>query len=156
MTTRQGEHPWPPDEQLSNTAFSVEFCPQRITRGPTSRRRSAQTPRRFVHPEGQPYFVLTGEFDFAVVTEANVEDEQTKGRILDCVQVVSKELQSHSIKVPPRSELFLELGDDRVTCNYYFVDHIGKALFWLEDICTELLDIPPAMSYSHLGTPHLA
>ncbi|KAG8216880.1 hypothetical protein J3R82DRAFT_7147 [Butyriboletus roseoflavus] len=133
-----------------DSSTPVQLCPQVIRRGPTARRRSVQSPRRFVHPEGQPYFVLTGEFDFAVVTEANVEDERTKGRILDCVRVVTKELQSHSIKVHPRCELFLELGDNDMTCNYYFVDHVGKELFWLEDIGTELLDIPAAMSSSHL------
>ncbi|KAG8216888.1 hypothetical protein J3R82DRAFT_7157 [Butyriboletus roseoflavus] len=130
---------------------SIQLCPQVINRGPTSRGSSVQSPRRFVHPEGQPYFVFD-EFDFVVATEANVEDERTTGRILDCVKAVTKELQSHSIKVPPRCELFLELGDNDMTCNYYFVDHVGKALFWLEDIGTEMLDIPAVMSSSHLET----
>lgn len=95
--------------------------------------------------------MLTGGFEFAVVTESNVEDVQTEARILDCVNVANKELQSHDIKVPPRCELFLELGTDYATCNYYFVDHIAKGLFWLEDLGTELLDIPASMSSSHLG-----
>ena len=95
--------------------------------------------------------MLTGSFAFAVVTEANIEDAQTQDRVLDCITVASKELYSNDIKVPPRSELFLELGDDQLSCNYYFVDHIGKVLFWLEDLPTELLDIPPAASASHVG-----
>jgi hypothetical protein len=105
-----------------------------------------------VHPEGQPYFVLTGEFAFDVVTEAHIEEIQIQGRILDCMKVVNKELDCHDIKLPPRCELFLELQADNVSCNYYFVDHIGKGLFWLEDVCTELLNIPPAASASHIET----
>ncbi|KAH0826640.1 hypothetical protein J3R83DRAFT_5025 [Lanmaoa asiatica] len=151
----------------------VQLCPQVINRGPASSSRSVQALRssilrissdtstktstssaskwqRFVHPEGQPYFVLTSKFNFAVVTEANVEDVETEGRILDCVEVANKELQSHNIKVPLRCELFLELEDDHATCNYYFVDHIEKGLFWLEDLSTEFLDIPGAVSPSHL------
>ena len=96
--------------------------------------------------------MLTGEFAFDIVTEANIEDAPTQGRILDCITQAGKELYCHDIKVPPRCELFLELGDDYMSCNYYFVDHIGKVLFWLEDICTDVLDIPPAVSPSHLGT----
>lgn len=105
----------------------------------------------YVHPEGQPYYVLFSKFEFAVVTEANMRDLPTQGRILDCVRVANKELQLHDIKVPSQCELFLELGDDQLSCNYYFVDHIGKCLFWLDDMATECLDIPAAMSSSHLG-----
>ncbi|KIL00338.1 hypothetical protein PAXRUDRAFT_821795 [Paxillus rubicundulus Ve08.2h10] len=107
--------------------------------------------RRFVHPEGQPYSVLNNE-EFAVVTEANLEDAEAEQSILDYVKLVQKELQYHHIKVPPRSELFLELGDDRTQCNYYFVDHAAKKLFWLEELTTESLDISAAMSHPHLDS----
>jgi hypothetical protein len=87
---------------------------------------------------------------FPVITEANLEDAETEAHILDSLHLVSKELQCHDIKVPPRCELFLELEEDLSICNYYFVDHASKGLFWLEELGTELLDIPAAMSSSHL------
>ncbi|KAG6377423.1 hypothetical protein JVT61DRAFT_15226 [Boletus reticuloceps] len=108
--------------------------------------------QRLVHPEGQPYFVLSGEFAFAIITEANMEDAQTQDRILDGITVANTQLYYHGIKIPPRCELFLELGHDQVTLNYYFVDYIERELFWLEDLCTESLNIPPAASSSHLET----
>ncbi|KAF9236646.1 hypothetical protein BU15DRAFT_76746 [Melanogaster broomeanus] len=104
-----------------------------------------------VHPEGQTYFVLyNGEFP--VVTEANLEEVETEARILDSLRVVKRELQCQDIKVPPRCELFLELDEDRSVCHYYFADHVSKGLFWLEDMSTELLNTPTAMSPSHLET----
>jgi hypothetical protein len=158
---------------VTDASFSVQLGPQVINRGPASRVRSVILPwsltripsdaltgtstssaskwKRLVQPEGQPYFVLTGEFAFDVVTEANIEDIQTQGRILDCVAVANKELDCQDIKLPLRCELFLELRADHASCNYYFVDHIGKGLFWLEDVCTEWFDIPPAASASHIG-----
>lgn len=107
--------------------------------------------RRLTHPEGQPYFVLTGEFEFAVVTAATIEDVQTEGQILDYAKLATKELQYRGITVPLGCELVLELGDDYISCNYYFVDHVAKRLFWLTDVQTESFDIPPAKSPSHLG-----
>ena len=104
-----------------------------------------------MQPEGQLYFVLSGEFAFDVVTEANIEDVQIQDRILNCIAVANEELDCHDIKLPPRCELFLELRADHVSCNYYFVDHVGRGLFWLEDVCTEFLNIPPAASASHIG-----
>lgn len=106
---------------------------------------------RFVHPEGQSYFVLNNEAGFLALTEADINDIQTEERILDCLEGANHELQCHNIKLPSRCELFLELGKDQLSCSYYFVDHLGRRLFWLEDISTELLEIPSVMSSSHLG-----
>ncbi|KAI9569947.1 hypothetical protein HD554DRAFT_2313291 [Boletus coccyginus] len=130
------------------------LCPRVITGGPVSRSRTSSTTnwKRAVHPEGQPYFVLSDEFAFVVVTEANIEDAQTQRRILECIEAANGGLSSHDIKPPPRCELFLELTADHAVCNYYFADHIGKVLFWLDDLCTELLDIPATASDSHLET----
>ena len=158
---------------MTDASFSVQLHPRVINLGPASCRRSVlvlwsltQIPsdtstatstssvskwRRLVHPEGMAYFLLTDEFAFDIVTEANIEDIQTQGRILDCITVANEELYSHDIKLPPRCELFLELAADHMSCNYYFVDHIGRGLFWLEDVCTELLNILPAASASHIG-----
>ncbi|KAF9236650.1 hypothetical protein BU15DRAFT_76749 [Melanogaster broomeanus] len=136
-----------------NRSCYIQVCPRIISKGPTPRGSSSSASgwRRLIHPEGQPYFVLHNQ-EFPVVTEANLEEVETEAQILESLSVVKKELHCHDIKVPLRCELFLELDEDRSVCNYYFVDHDSKALFWLEDICTELLDIPAATSPSHLDT----
>ncbi|KAG9313405.1 hypothetical protein JVU11DRAFT_5724 [Chiua virens] len=111
----------------------IELYSRVINRGPPSQSSTSSLThshwRRCIHPEGQPYFMQDTEFGFAAV---------------------HKELICNGINVPPKCELFLELGDDHMSCSYYFVDHVEKALFWLEDICTESLGIPAAMSASHL------
>ncbi|KIJ61625.1 hypothetical protein HYDPIDRAFT_96268 [Hydnomerulius pinastri MD-312] len=105
---------------------------------------------RFIHPEGQPYFVYNrGKFE--VVTEANVENPGIGRRILDWLELVEAQLKEHDIAVPQACELFLELDEvQQHSCNYYFVDHTSRALFWLEDLGTDLLDISAATSRSHL------
>ncbi|KAF9236645.1 hypothetical protein BU15DRAFT_76745 [Melanogaster broomeanus] len=124
-----------------NRSSYIQVCPRIISKGPASCASSPSASRwqRFIHPEGQPYFVLYNE-EFPVVTEANLEEAETEAQILDSLSVVTKELRCHDIEVPPRCELFLELDEDR------------SGLFWLEDLGTELLDIPAAMSPSHLDT----
>ena len=109
---------------------------------------------RLVHPEGQPYFVRTEGFDFTVITAANMEDMHTEEQILDYVKLANKELQRRGITIPPQCELVLELAGDQNSCNYYFVDHAAKRLFWLTDVHAELLGMPQAKSQSHLGTVH--
>lgn len=110
---------------------------------------------RLVRPRGQPYFVSNSDSDFAIVTEVDMDDIQTEGRILACLKEVKKELQYHNISVPPRCELFLELEGDHLSCNYYFVDHDGKGLFWLEEMSPEILEIPTEISPSYLGMFYL-
>ncbi|KAF9233861.1 hypothetical protein BU15DRAFT_79718 [Melanogaster broomeanus] len=136
-----------------NRSSYVQLCPRIISKGPAPRGSSpwASKWRRFICPEGQPYFVLYNE-KFPVVTEANLEEVETEARILDFLHMVTAELQCHDIKVPPRCELFLELEEDRSVCNYYFLDHVSKGLFWLEGMGAELLDAPAAIFPSHLET----
>ena len=51
------------------------------------------------------------------------------------------------------TELFLQLeGND---CNYYFVDHGVRTLFWLDAYDTSDLGILPVVSSSHLSKPDL-
>ncbi|KAF9242856.1 hypothetical protein BU15DRAFT_72507 [Melanogaster broomeanus] len=134
-----------------NGSCYIQPCPRIISKGPAPRSSSslASKWKRFIHPEGQPYFVLYND-EFSVVTEASPEEVETKTQILDSLRIIKSELRHHDIKVPPRCELFLQLEEDRSVCNYYFVDHVSKGLFWLEDMGTELLDLPSAVSPSHL------
>ena len=49
------------------------------------------------------------------------------------------------------TELFLELHEN--DCNYYFVDHAFRTLFWLDAYDTSELGILPVVSSSHLSRP---
>ncbi|KIJ09755.1 hypothetical protein PAXINDRAFT_182107, partial [Paxillus involutus ATCC 200175] len=153
--TTQSHHRLNPVTSLSTSRYNrpwlTQACPRIIPRGPAPRVSSTSPSkwRQFIHPEGQSYFVLNNE-KFPIVTRANLEDAETERGILDYLKLVQGGLERHSIKVPPRCELFLELEGDHTPCNYYFVDHAAKGLFWLEDMSTESLHIQEAMSPSHL------
>jgi hypothetical protein len=38
------------------------------------------------------------------------------------------------IHLPESSHLFLEIDQDLCTCNYYFVDHVLRTVFWLHTL----------------------
>jgi hypothetical protein len=52
--------------------------------------------------------------------------------------------------MPNTVELFLQLDEESNSCEYYFVDHASRTEFWFEPLPTNLLDLPPAVSPSHL------
>ncbi|KIJ57744.1 hypothetical protein HYDPIDRAFT_190989, partial [Hydnomerulius pinastri MD-312] len=134
-----------------NRSCCVQQSPITISRGPAHRSSSPSVWvwRHCIHPEGQPYFAYNGG-KLEVVTEANVNDPGTARRVLDWLELVEAQLKEHDITIPPSCELFLELAEDQPCCNYYFVDHTARALFWLEDVATDLLDVPAVVSRSHL------
>ncbi|KAF9234277.1 hypothetical protein BU15DRAFT_79229 [Melanogaster broomeanus] len=134
-----------------NRSCYVQVCPRIISKGPAPRPTSMQahnghgTQLGADAPPNEARFRPRG---FPVVTEANIEEVETKAQILDSLHIITRGLQCHDVKVPPRCELFLELDEDRSVGNYYFVDHVSKELFWLEDMGTEWLGIPAATSSS--------
>jgi hypothetical protein len=47
-------------------------------------------------------------------------------------------------------ELYIRL-DDIMDCFYYVVDRQAQALFWVDDLSTEDVGLPPVVSASHLS-----
>ena len=48
-------------------------------------------------------------------------------------------------------ELFVEPELDTDLCDYYFIDHLGRRVFWLESATTGELGLSNACSERHLG-----
>ena len=48
-------------------------------------------------------------------------------------------------------ELFLEPREDLESCGYYFVDHATRSEFWIDQVSTDILDLEPVVSISHLS-----
>ncbi|KZS96303.1 hypothetical protein SISNIDRAFT_450972 [Sistotremastrum niveocremeum HHB9708] len=101
----------------------------------------------FVHPEGQTYFYHP---EARIVTEANLRIPAHVGSITFWANQVHSLVAAHGIELQESTELMLELDEDGLSCRYYFVDHVHRVEFWIDDTNTEELDIPPVTSTGHL------
>ncbi|KAJ7266920.1 hypothetical protein B0H12DRAFT_1098818 [Mycena haematopus] len=93
-----------------------------------------------IHPEGQLYFCREGSP--RVVTEAYLYQPETLNKI-------EKLIADQNFPVSVELELFLKIEDEN--CAYYLVDHSTHAESWLENIDTDDLGLPPAVSVSQLN-----
>jgi hypothetical protein len=71
--------------------------------------------------------------------------------VTGCLKSIDDLILQQQIKVPPSSELYIELDEPPYSCAYYFVNHDTRRIFWLEQTSTELLDMGTIVSDSHLG-----
>ena len=100
-----------------------------------------------VHPEGKIYFHRNS--GLRVVTESYLYNPVTAENIFAWVIEVEKRASKKGFAFTHHTELFLQLeGND---CNYYFVDHRVRTLFWLDAYDTSDLGILPVISSSHLS-----
>ncbi|KAG2139477.1 hypothetical protein BD769DRAFT_1431984 [Suillus cothurnatus] len=107
--------------------------------------------KSYPHPEGQLYFHRRLP-NYDVVTEANIHRQETEDRVSGCLKSIDDRILQQQIKVPPSSELYIELDESPFACAYYFVNHDTRRIFWLEQTSTELLDMGTIVSDSHLDT----
>ena len=87
------------------------------------------------------------------MTESYLYNPVTAETIFAWVIEVEERASKKGFAFTDHTELFLELdGND---CNYYFVDHGARTLFWLDTYDTSELGILPVVSSSHLSKPNL-
>ena len=104
-----------------------------------------------VHPEGKVYFHRNS--GLRVVTESYLYNPVTAENISAWVIEVEEQASKKGFAFTDHTELFLQLdGND---CNYYFVDHGVRTLFWLDAYDTSELGILPVVSSSHLSKPNI-
>jgi len=104
-----------------------------------------------VHPEGKIYFHRNS--GLRVVTESYLYNPVTAENIFAWVMEVEEQAAKRGFAFTDNMELFLQLdGDD---CDYYFVDHCARTLFWLDAYDTSELGILPVVSSSHLSKPKI-
>jgi hypothetical protein len=85
------------------------------------------------------------------VTESYLYNPETAEDISAWVTEVEERASKKGFVFTDYTELFLQLdGND---CNYYFVDHGVRTLFWLDAYDTSELGILPVVSSSHLSEP---
>jgi hypothetical protein len=93
------------------------------------------------------YFFRQGPL--RVVTEAYLYRPGTMENLCHWIEHIEGLLSDAELIFSENIELFLELeGED---CAYYFVDHATCTQFWLENLETDQLDLPPVLSTSHLS-----
>ncbi|KAF7361080.1 hypothetical protein MSAN_01139000 [Mycena sanguinolenta] len=97
------------------------------------------------HPDGAQYFF---QEEKRVFTRANLFDPATLVFINDNVRTVNDFVCVHNVDLPPGVDLVLyeyTYSDGRKECKYYFVNHMGRRLFWM-DIGDSVLrkDMPSA------------
>ena len=86
------------------------------------------------------------------MTESYLYNPETAEVVSAWVTEVEERASKKGFVFTDYTELFLQLdGND---CNYYFVDHGVRTLFWLEAYNTSELGILPVVSSSHLSKPN--
>lgn len=62
------------------------------------------------------------------------------------------EWRSAEQQIPIRddAEIFLEPDAESDSCRYYMVDYPSRVVFWLEELDTDVLDLPATVTDSHL------
>jgi hypothetical protein len=104
-------------------------------------------------PLGQKYFYSPAR---QIATESNLRDPATPHLIVRAAGQVDSLLAASQLPLPNSSELMLDLEQiidhDGPSCKYYFMDHVKRAVFWLEHTNTGILQLPPVTSVSHLST----
>jgi len=103
-----------------------------------------------VHPDGKIYFQRNS--GLRVVTESYLYNPLNAETISAWLIEVEERASKKGFAFTEHTELFLQLdGND---CNYYFVDHGARTLFWLDAYDTSELGILPVVSSSHLSKPN--
>ncbi|KAJ8082846.1 hypothetical protein PM082_008703 [Marasmius tenuissimus] len=100
----------------------------------------------YVHPEGQLYFAR--DSPLRIVTEADLYEPQTLAQVLYWSKHIEMLVEEKEMPLSEHIELFILIEDDG--CSYYFVDHLIRTQFWLEEYETSDLGIPEVASASHL------
>ncbi|KAJ7754473.1 hypothetical protein B0H16DRAFT_1542487 [Mycena metata] len=93
------------------------------------------------HPEGAPYFFRE---ENRVFTDANLFDSVTLQFMNENVRKVIDFLRVHGIQLAPDVDLVLDEyidGDGGKWCQYYFVNHQDRCVFWLDKAGSEMFDI---------------
>ncbi|KAJ7037863.1 hypothetical protein C8F04DRAFT_1090427 [Mycena alexandri] len=87
-----------------------------------------------LHPEGAPYFFHE---EMRVFTDAKLFDGATLQFINVQIDNIFNFLRAHDIELKPGVDLVLEeyvYPDEIKGCQYYFVDHQDRSVFWMDEV----------------------
>ena len=87
---------------------------------------------------------------FTVITEARVMEPKVPDKLNACLSIICDAITKKHMSLLETSHLFLEIDRDIGACNYYFVDHVLRTVFWLHTLNKISVGRSLAMSNSHL------
>ncbi|KAH8987894.1 hypothetical protein EDB92DRAFT_2104876 [Lactarius akahatsu] len=107
------------------------------------------------HLEGKCYAHTKAWAGTTIVTGAHIDEPGVSDQLNAWLAIIRNVITEKHVHLPETSHLFLEIHADIGSCNYYFVDHSIRTVFWLHTLDT--ISIGPQRSFSsgHLHTPIL-
>ncbi|KAF7361090.1 hypothetical protein MSAN_01140200 [Mycena sanguinolenta] len=93
------------------------------------------------HPEGALYFFHEEK---RVFTDANLFDTETLLFINKYERIVNHFLSTHNVHLDPGVDLVLDknISSDGIReCQYYFVNHVGRCVFWIDNVESDLFPV---------------
>lgn len=102
-----------------------------------------------INPEGAPYWVNTLP-TICIVTDAPMHKRDVYEKVLASTEMIQDFAERLDFKWPKNSELYVRPQEGNDGCAYYIVDHDYQTELWLQDMDTQVLDIPDASSMDHL------
>ena len=69
-----------------------------------------------------------------MVTEARVSEPGISDKLNACLAIICDAITEKHMSLLETSHLFLEIDRDIGACNYYFVDHVLRTVFWLHTL----------------------
>ncbi|KAF8155641.1 hypothetical protein B0H34DRAFT_808691 [Crassisporium funariophilum] len=95
----------------------------------------------FIHPEGACYFYHAQK---RVYTDVDLHDPKSLKQITDDLTVIEDFIFSNDVKMPLEYDLVLDLNtldDGKIVTDYYYVDHLSRVIFFLDNFETKHLPI---------------
>ncbi|KAF7361078.1 hypothetical protein MSAN_01138800 [Mycena sanguinolenta] len=81
-----------------------------------------------------------------VFTDADLFDPATVVFINDNIRTVNDFVRAHNVDLPPGVDLVLHesiFADEIKGCLYYFVNHLNRCVFWIDNVGSELFLVTP-------------
>lgn len=94
-----------------------------------------------------PYFYHPG---FRVITDSFIHDGPTMSALMAHLEDILDLMKQRDMVLVDFCDLFMQLDCDQDICNYYIANHSQRRLSWLEDISSEDLCLPYAVSPAQL------
>ncbi|KAH9003464.1 hypothetical protein EDB86DRAFT_3100031 [Lactarius hatsudake] len=104
------------------------------------------------HVEGKRYVHSKAWTGITIVTEAHIEEPGISDQLDAWLTIIYNAITEKHVHLPETSHLFLEIHPDIGSCNYYFVDHALRTVFWLHTLDT--VSIGPLHSFSNGHLQH--
>ncbi|KAJ7220799.1 hypothetical protein GGX14DRAFT_432111 [Mycena pura] len=94
-----------------------------------------------LHPEGAQYFFHKEK---RVFTDANLFDNRLLKFINDYMGDIDDFCRAHGVQLEPHIDLVLDeflYSDDSRGCQYYFVNHQKRCVFWLDETTSNMFSV---------------